>query len=91
MYLYVSVLYVYFKAMFFLAFSFQIRDFISRSPGTPQSLDYLLKCMLFFMHVKTSLFVYPSQVFTYKLIIMMTLVRPFLKSFSTSTINLKKE
>ena len=91
MHLYVSVLYVYFKAMFFLAFSFQIRDFISRSPGSPQSLDDLLKCMLLFMHVKTSLFVYPSQVFTYKLIIVMILMRPFLKSFSTSTIKLKKE
>ena len=35
MHLHVSV----FKAMLFLAISFQTRDFISRSPGTPQTLE----------------------------------------------------
>ena len=77
--------------MFFLAFSFKIRDFISRSPGTPQRLDDLLKCMFIFIQVKTSLFVYPSQIFTYKLIITIILMRPFLKSVSPTTTYLKKE
>ena len=43
MYLYIYIyIYIYIKAMFFLAFSFQTRDFIFRSPRTSQKLEDLL-------------------------------------------------